>query len=84
MSNRKLAEKFANGATRGKGSHLFIKGDTVYSYGYHFAVARRTGDRTANLTTRKYSQSTSVHTGLVRGALLRAGYSITNTDNPNI
>ena len=84
MSNRKLAEKFAAGATRGNGSHLFIEGSTIYSYGYHFAVARRTGDKTANLTTRKHSQSTSVHTGLVHGALLRAGYSITNTDNPNI
>ena len=84
MSNRKLAEKFANGATRGKGSHLYIEGDTIYSYGYHFAVARRTGEKTANLTTRKFSRSTSAHTGLVYGALLRAGYSITLTDNPNI
>lgn len=84
MSNKTLAEKFANGATRGNGSHLFIEGDTIYSYGYHFAVARRTGEKTANLTARKYSQSTSVHTGHVRTALVRAGYSITLTDNPNI
>ena len=83
MSNRKLAENFAHGATRGNGSHLFIDGDTIYSYGYHSPVARRTGEKTANLTTRKFSQSTSVHTGLVRMALVCAGYSITNTDNPN-
>lgn len=84
MSNRKLAEKFANGAVCGNGSHLFIEGDTIYSYGYNFAVARRTGEKTANLTTRKYSQSTSVHTGYIRTALVRAGYSITLTDNPSI
>lgn len=77
MSNRQLAIKFTNGATRGKGSHLFIDGDTVYSYGYHFAIARRTGEKTANLTTRKYSQSTTIHTGHVRMALVRAGYEIT-------
>ena len=83
MSNKKLAEKFANGAVRGKGSHLFVEGDTIYSYGYHFAVARRTGEKTATLTTRKYSQSTTIHTGHVCSALARAGYSITLTDNPN-
>lgn len=84
MSNKTLAEKFAAGATRGHGSHLFIKGDVIFSYGYHFPVARRTGEKAANLTTRKYSQSTTIHTGCVRVALVRAGYSITLTDNPNI
>ena len=77
MSNKQLAIKFANGATRGKGSHLFVEGDVIYSYGYRFAVARRTGEKTANLTTRKCSQSTTIHTGHVRTALVRAGYVIT-------
>lgn len=79
MSNKKIAEKFAAGATSGRGSNLFIEGDTIYSYGYHFPVARRTGGGTANLTTQKYSQSTARHVSIVSGALHRAGYVVTET-----
>ena len=83
MTNKKLAQKFAQGATSGKGSNLFIEGDTVYSYGYHFAVARRTGENTANFTSRRYSQSTARHKSLVLSALNRAGFKVTETENVN-
>lgn len=83
MNNKLLAKKFAAGATSGTGSNLFIDGNTIYSYGYHFAVAKRTGDATANITTRRYSQSTARHVSLVRSALSSAGFILTETDSVN-
>ena len=41
MKNDTLALNFSNGSTKGKGSHMFIEHDTIYSYGYHFPIARR-------------------------------------------
>lgn len=44
MNNKQIAKAFAQGATKGKGSNLFIEGDTIYSHGYHFKVAVRNTD----------------------------------------
>lgn len=41
MSNEKLAEQYGQGATEGQGSHMFIREDTIYSYGEHFKIAVR-------------------------------------------
>jgi hypothetical protein len=73
MSNTTIAIRFAQGSTTGKGSHLFIEGDTIYSYGYHFPVARRNADGTVWLNPDKYSVSTTRHQSLVRNALAKAG-----------
>ena len=40
-SNQAVADAFAHGATKGGVRHLFIEGDTIYSYGHHFPIARR-------------------------------------------
>lgn len=72
-NNKSIATAFANGATKGKGSHLFIDGDTIYSYGYHFPIARRNADGTVWINPDKYSVSTSRHQSLVRAALATAG-----------
>lgn len=68
MDNKELAKQFANGARKGRGSNLFIDGDTIYSYGYHFPVARRNNDGTFWFNPEKRSQSTSRHQSLVRYA----------------
>lgn len=68
MSNTQIAKAFAKGATKGKGSNLFIDGDTVYSYGYHFKVAVRNEDGSFWFNPEKYSQSTTRHQSLVRQA----------------
>ena len=60
VSNIKLAEMFANGETKGKGSNMFIEGDTIYSYGYHFPIAKRYGKHGIDylFNGEKYSNST--------------------------
>lgn len=62
---------------QGKAASMFYEGATIYSYGYHFAIARLTetpnGETVALFTTRDYSVTTSGHKSLVSMALYRAG-----------
>ena len=72
VSNRKLAEMFAGGARRGRGSNMFIEGDAIYSYGHHFPIAVRRGrnaDYDYDFNEDRYSHSTTVHKSRVRGVL---------------
>jgi len=68
MKNRDLAAMFARGSTSGQGSNMFIEGNTIYSYGKHFPVARRTPTGYL-LQKRGYSKTTAVHKGYVRRAI---------------
>lgn len=36
-----LINEFKNGATKGTASHMYIEGDVLYSYGYHFPLLVR-------------------------------------------
>lgn len=65
MNNKQIAQKFVEGATSGKGSNLFIEDDTIYSYGYHFPVARRLGNCYL-FNSDSYSRSTSRHQLYIR------------------
>lgn len=66
--NNALAKSFASGATEGEGSNMFIRGDTIYSYGYHFPMAKRIpGGFIVNPDT--YSATTNTHQSYVRQAL---------------
>lgn len=76
MKNQDVADMFAEGATSGSTDNLFIEGDTIYSYGHHFPIARRIGQNKFLFTTKGYSQTTSVHKGRVMRALERAGYDV--------
>ena len=76
MKNQDVAEIFATSEKQVKTKHLFIDNRAIYSYGYHFKIAEKIDDKTALFTTRGYSQTTSLHKGRVRRALLKAGYSI--------
>ena len=69
VSHYDLAKSFVNNhAMKGKGSRMFIDGDTIYSYGYHFPIAlRRNGVMYVNEDS--YSSSTSKHTSYVRSAI---------------
>lgn len=77
--NKDVADDFARGATKGKGSNLFIEGDTIYSYGRHFPVATWV-DGVVYLTTKKYSVSTAQHVSKVRNALSNAGVQYVLSD----
>ncbi len=74
MTNQQIINKFVNGATTGNNSNrsLFIEGDTIYSYGKHFPLARRNADGTFWVNPDKYSVTTSKHQGMVRGAIARS------------
>lgn len=60
MKNRGLAEEFASGTTKGMSSNMFIEGDTIYSYGWHFPIAKRIGNEYL-LNTKRYSRTTTAH-----------------------
>ena len=62
MKTIELCEKFVNGKSEGKCSSVFIKGNVIYSYGYHFPMAFRINDSNGFkfvVNKSKYSRSTS-------------------------
>jgi len=58
---------------RNKQGNLYFTGDTIYSYGSHFPIARHVtndaGERAVLLTTATYSVTTSSHCSAVRSAI---------------
>jgi hypothetical protein len=66
-----IARKFALGATKCKGSRVFIEGNKIYSYGHHFVLATRKEEGDWGCGVKflvngdRYSVSTSGHTNLV-------------------
>lgn len=92
MTNQKVAEMFADRKSetvRGRAIQsmsMFVNGDTVFSYGYHFPIARHTekvdehGKPIVLFTNRGYSNTTAKHKNHVYFALLNAGYRIITTD----
>jgi hypothetical protein len=56
---------------RNPGHNFYFNGDTIYSYGSHFPVARhvtRKGNSAVLFTTRSYSATTAGHKCMVEGA----------------
>lgn len=86
MTNEMVAHTWANPReendhARGGHGNVYFEGDTIYSYGSHFPMARRVGD-VILFTTDSYSSSTSKHLGYVRHAI---GYQADNVFNvPNV
>ena len=67
-SNYDIAHDFAYGRDCGRSYNMFINGDCVYSYGYHFCIAKRVDNGTILMTTRGYSNSTAKHINYVERA----------------
>lgn len=86
MTNTGLAERFANTEKEGKANSMFIDGDTIFSYGYHFPIARKTdktdenGRKIVLFTDRGYSMTTAKHKSQVYSALLQAGHRVITCD----
>ena len=80
MSHKTLAEKFAQGATKGKAGNTFVDGKNLYSYGYHFIIATRIAPKEFAVTTRKFSYSTSRQVSIVRRALVASGAVVTDVE----
>jgi len=70
MNNTKVAHLWASGnKTSGKGSNFYFEGDTIFSYGSHFPIARRVNENFYLMTQRGYSVSTSRHISYTRRAI---------------
>lgn len=54
---------------RNSGDTLYFKGDTIYSYGPHFPIARHLPNGAIAFTTDSYRQTTARHISLVRQAI---------------
>lgn len=80
MTNKDLAIKFAQGSTKGKTKNMFIEGDKIYSYGYHFVIAKRVFGG-FEITTSKYSQSTARQVSYVNFQIRQTGLEVTEVEN---
>lgn len=72
FDNRQIAHVWAqqtqeSGKTPNR--NLFFEGKTIYSYGYHFPLARFATDDIVLVNKDSYSVSTSKHQGYVRNAI---------------
>ena len=90
MTNADLAKKYADGAKKGTVGNMYIKGDTIYSYGSHFPISRKLDGRGDNIpetvtfngkpvalfTSQDYSVTTARHKSHVFSALKQAGYEL--------
>ena len=76
MNNRELCAAFANGATAGKGSNMFIRGNVLFSYGEHWPLAIRRDGGNVLVNSGRYSVTTSKHRSYAVSALNRAGLAI--------
>lgn len=57
---------------RGRSENIFFEGDTIFSYGYHYPMAKihtYKGRKFALINSKGYSHTTSQHTSNVRSAL---------------
>lgn len=69
-TNAEIAHIWANQLEyKGQQANLFYQGKTIYSYGYHFPIAKHINHKTVLITTRGYSNSTAKHINLVRSAI---------------
>lgn len=70
MNNTQVAHLWASGnKANGKGSNFYFEGDTIFSYGNHFPIARRVNENLYLITERGYSVSTSKHISYTRRAI---------------
>lgn len=68
MNNDQVAHLWANKSRQqAKGSNVFFEGNTIYSYGHHFPMARLYKG-VVLYTTGSYSVTTAKHLSIVRRA----------------
>jgi hypothetical protein len=65
LKNSEIAEMFAHGEIKGYNKHMYIEGSTIYSYGYHFPIAKRYGKNLYLFNSHGYSNTTRHHKSLV-------------------
>jgi hypothetical protein len=66
FNNREIGHIWANQKQEfGRGSNIFFKGKTIYSYGYHFPVASIVQPGIILFTTNDYSKATAKHKSFI-------------------
>ena len=61
--------------------NFYFTGDTIYSYGSHFPIARFINPQTVLFTTRRYSNTTSKHLWATRDALRGLDVRVIDCEN---
>lgn len=74
FNNPELSHIWANQTqSHGKGSSMFFENESIYSYGYHFTIAKhqqnKEGKKCVFFNDRKYSNTTNKHQNLVWRAI---------------
>lgn len=69
MNHADLCSHFVSGDTDGKASSMFIDGEVLYSYGYHFKLAMRLMHGEFLYNPDYYSSSTCKHQCRIKQAL---------------
>ena len=73
MRNKDVIENFVEGIRGGRTKTLFVEGNVLYSYGYHFPLAVRgyskEHGRKFVVNKDKYSSTTSRHQSLLESAI---------------
>lgn len=68
-SNDQVFHYWANRVQEsGRAGNVFFEGDSLYSYGHHFCIARHLTGRVVAFTTQSYSMTTSHHISAARSA----------------
>lgn len=68
-SHANVAHAWAHGRDEARANNVFCSNGIIYSYGYHFPIARRVNSGLYLFTTRSYSVSTAKHKSIVRSAI---------------
>ena len=87
-----ISEAFAAGSRTGKAradrsfpqGRVFIDGNAIFSFGRHFPIAVKTGDKTAEFNTDKFSVTTTKQQSEVRSALISQGFKLKDVDTATI
>ena len=73
MRNKDVIENFVEGIRGGRTKTLFVEGNVLYSYGYHFPLAikgySKAHGRMLVVNNDKYSRTTSCHQSLLESAI---------------
>lgn len=83
LSNYTVAKRFANRKDKGTAKNMYIWGNTIYSYGHHFPIARWLDEDTVVFTTNEYSMTTAGHKSAVLRALRSEGIKVIFTKGCN-
>ena len=78
MSSKYLCKAFVEGAIKGKGNNMRIRGNEIFSYAE--VIGRREIDGAFSLSPREYNQTTRKHQCYLRRALEYANIKYTYKD----